>query len=174
MLRRVIFEKVHAASEDIIQLIPFVHAFYAFESPLFYNHYNCEGDVTIIPSSMGIYEGDPWGGALFALAHFSVLCSIANHFPSCLFISITSDIHIIGSFSIVSFAYEHFWIKLHAIGLSIQLFKCITWSPSNLLLDFNTPSQFTTPSKGTTVLGVLLGTSNFTSSFIKNAMLKDV
>jgi hypothetical protein len=35
----------------------FVHAFYAFESPMFYfyNHYNHEGDVTLIPSTMGTF-----------------------------------------------------------------------------------------------------------------------
>jgi hypothetical protein len=41
-------------------------------------------------------------------------------------------------------------------------------------LDFKTPPQFNTPLKGIKVLGVPLGTSSFTSSFIKNALLKDV
>ncbi len=46
--RRVIFQDFCATSKDIIQLIPFVYAFYAFDSPLFYNHHNRESDVTII------------------------------------------------------------------------------------------------------------------------------
>jgi hypothetical protein len=50
----------------------FVHAFYAFESPLFYSHRNREGDVTIIPSAMGTHQGDLLGGALFALAHLGL------------------------------------------------------------------------------------------------------
>jgi hypothetical protein len=105
----VIFQELHVASGDIIQLIPFVHAFYAFESPLFYNHRNHGSDVTITPSAMGIRQGDPWGGgALFTLAHFRALHSIMNHFPYCLFPSIANDTHIIGPFSIVSYAYEHF------------------------------------------------------------------
>jgi hypothetical protein len=45
----------------------------------------------------------------------------------------------------ISFTYEHFQIELRAIGFSIQLQKCVTWSPFCLPLDFNTPSQFTTP-----------------------------
>jgi hypothetical protein len=53
MLRRFIFQKLYVAGGDIMQLIPFVHAFYAFESPLFYNHRNHEGDITVIPSAMG-------------------------------------------------------------------------------------------------------------------------
>jgi hypothetical protein len=85
MLKGVIFQKLCATSGDIIKLIPFVHEFYAIKSPLFYSHYNCEGDVTIILSTMGIRQGDLLGGALFALAHFRVSHSTTNHFPSCLF-----------------------------------------------------------------------------------------
>ncbi len=66
MSKGVIFQKLCTISEDIMQLIPFVHAFYAFESPMFYNHCNHEGDVTIIPFAMGTHQGDPLGGALFA------------------------------------------------------------------------------------------------------------
>jgi len=45
---------------------------------------------------MGIHQGDPLGGALFALAHLKALRSTTNHFPYCLFPSIANDIHIIG------------------------------------------------------------------------------
>jgi hypothetical protein len=68
-----------------MQLIFFFLAFYAFESPLFYNHCNCEGNVTVIPFAMETYLGDPLGGALFTLDHFRVLHSIVNYFPSNLF-----------------------------------------------------------------------------------------
>jgi hypothetical protein len=91
-----------------MQLIPFVCAFYAFESPMFYSHCNHEGNVTIIPFVMGTHQGDPLGGALFALAHFKALHSIINHFFSCLFPSIVNDIHTIGPPSIVTSTYEHF------------------------------------------------------------------
>jgi hypothetical protein len=80
----------------IIQFNPFVHAFHAFESLLSYNHHNRENKVTIIPFARGTYQGDPLRGALFVLAHFRTLHSIANCFPSCLFPSIASDTHIIG------------------------------------------------------------------------------
>ncbi len=68
-----------------MQLIPFIRAFYAIESLLFYNQCNREGDVTFIHYAMGIHQGDPLGRALYALAHFRALCSTTNHFP---FISI--------------------------------------------------------------------------------------
>jgi hypothetical protein len=107
MLRRVKFQEFRVACEDIIQFIPFVCAFYAFEFPLFYNHHNREGDVTFIPFAMGTHQGDPLGKALFTLAHFKALCSITNHLSSYLFPSIVDDIHIIGPPSIVSSTYEH-------------------------------------------------------------------
>jgi hypothetical protein len=73
-------------------IIPFVYAFYAFESPLFYNHCHCEGDVIIILFAMGTHQGDPLGGgALFALTIKRLIISLF-----CLFPSIIDDIHIIG------------------------------------------------------------------------------
>jgi len=54
MSRMVIFQELCVASEDIIQLIPFDCSFYAFESPLFYNHCNHDGDFMVIPFAMGI------------------------------------------------------------------------------------------------------------------------
>jgi hypothetical protein len=93
--RRVIFQELHALGGNIIHLIPFVRAFYAFESPLFYSHHNCDGDVMVIPSTMGTRQSDFLGGALFALTHFRALSFTARHFPSCLFPSIADDIYII-------------------------------------------------------------------------------
>ncbi len=119
-----------------------------------------------------IFGGE--GGHYLLQPILRALYSIANHFPLCLFPSITYDNHIIGPPSILSFAHEHFQIELCETDLSIQLQKCVTWLLSSLPQDFNTPSQFTTPLKGIRVLGVPLGTSTFTSSFIKNAMLKYV
>jgi len=122
----------------------------------------------------GFVKSDPLGGALFVLTHFRALHSTSNHFPSCLFPSIVDDTHIIGPPSIVSYVYEHFQTKFHVIGFSIQLQKCVAWSPFSLSLDFNTPSQFTTLFEGIKVLGVLSSTLTFTSFFIKDAFLEDV
>jgi hypothetical protein len=51
----IIFQELHATNEDIVQLISFVCALYAFESPLFYSHHNHEGDVIVIPSTIGTH-----------------------------------------------------------------------------------------------------------------------
>jgi hypothetical protein len=110
-----IFQELHVANGNIMQLIPFVHALYAFESPLFYSNRNHVGNVSVILFTMGTCQGDPLRGALFTLAHFRAFHFITNHFPSCLFPSIIDDIHIIGLHYIVSFAYEHFQIEFYAI-----------------------------------------------------------
>ncbi len=102
MSKWIIFQELCVIGINIIQLIPFVCEFYTFESPLFYNHHNRERDVIIIPSTMGIRQGDPFEPTLFILTHFRALCSIANHFFSCLFLFIANDIHIINPL-IVSF-----------------------------------------------------------------------
>jgi hypothetical protein len=47
---------------------------------------------------------------------FSILAFVVLKYT----IVFANDIHIISLSSIVSFAYEHFKIKFHAIGLSIQ------------------------------------------------------
>ncbi len=75
---------------------------------------------------------------------------------------------------IISSTYEHFQIEFRAIGLFIEPQKCVTWSFVGLLPDFDTPSQFNTPSKGIRISVVPLNISSFKSSFIKNTLLKDV
>jgi hypothetical protein len=107
VLRGVIFQEFHAEGGDIIQFIPFVCAFYLFESPLFCSHHNHESDDIIIPFAIGIHQGDPLGGTIH-FNHFKALRSIVSHLPSCVFPSIVNDTHIISPFSIVSSVYEHF------------------------------------------------------------------
>jgi hypothetical protein len=60
--RGVIFQELHVIGADIIQFIPFVHAFYEFESHVFYNHYNHGSNFTIIPFAMVILGGGGGGG----------------------------------------------------------------------------------------------------------------
>jgi hypothetical protein len=74
MSKGVIFLKLRLASGNIIQLILIVHAFYAFEYPMFFSHHNHENNITIIPYTMGTHQSNPLGGALFALTHLKVLC----------------------------------------------------------------------------------------------------
>jgi hypothetical protein len=52
---------------------------------------------------MGTRQGDPLGGALFALAYFRALHSTTSHFLSCLVPSIANDTHIVAPLSIDHF-----------------------------------------------------------------------
>jgi hypothetical protein len=108
MSKRVIFQKNCTTCGYVMKFILFVHAFYVFESLLFYNHHNCEGNVIVIPFAMEICKSDPLGKALFTLAHFRALCFTTSHFPSCPFPSIINNIHVIGPYYIELFTYEHF------------------------------------------------------------------
>jgi hypothetical protein len=96
-------------------------------------------DVAMIPFAMETHQSDLLGKVLFTLTHFRALCFTSSRLFSCLFPSITNDMHIISPCSIISSAYEHFQIKFHVISFFIQPLKCVAWSPSSLPLDFNTP-----------------------------------
>ncbi len=71
-------------------------AFYAFEFPLFNNHRNHDGNVTVIPFTMGTCQNDLLGRALFAFVHVNAIYFITNHLSFCIFPSIADDTHIIG------------------------------------------------------------------------------
>jgi hypothetical protein len=45
----------HAIMGTSYNLILFVYTFYAFEYPLFYSHHNRDGDIMVIPSTMGTH-----------------------------------------------------------------------------------------------------------------------
>ncbi len=55
MSRGVIFQELLIIGGNIMQFIPFVHAFHAFESPLFYSYCNHESNLTIILFAMGTH-----------------------------------------------------------------------------------------------------------------------
>ncbi len=139
--------------------------------------------VIVIVKVMSQSSHLPWGllkmilggGHYSFLAHFRALHFTTSHFPCCQFSFIVDDIHIIGMyvFSIISYIYEHFQTELRVICFFIQAQKCVTWSCSGFPPNFNTPSQFTTTSKGIKVLKVPLGTLIFTSSFIKDVLQED-
>ncbi len=61
VLKEVIFQKLHIITTDNIQFILFNRAFYLFESSLYYNHHNYDGDVIVIPSTIILALGQMLG-----------------------------------------------------------------------------------------------------------------
>jgi hypothetical protein len=44
------FQKICVTRGDIVQFIPFVHTFYAFEPLFYYHHDNCDGNTFSVRS----------------------------------------------------------------------------------------------------------------------------
>ncbi|KAL2635465.1 hypothetical protein R1flu_006944 [Riccia fluitans] len=104
--REVLFHELRPATGSLDQLFPFVRSFYAHRSPLHFSHRSHEDEVSLLSSESSTRQGDPLGGALFALAQLRALRIVASEHPLCLFPSLADDTHIVGS-----------------LRLSYQLFK---------------------------------------------------
>jgi hypothetical protein len=63
------FQELCVVVGDIIEVLSFVHNFYASKLSFLYKLHNLEGDVIIL-LTMGTPQCGPFGEPLFALAHF--------------------------------------------------------------------------------------------------------
>lgn len=168
--RATIFRALRSAGPELQALIPFVRGFYALESPLLYSHQELTGEYTLISSAEGTRQGDPLGGPLFAMAHFTALRATAVAHPTCLFPSLSDDTHIIGPPADILAALSTLTSELALLGLRVQPQKCLGWSPSGLPSDFVLPPGFVCPSDGIRVLGSPVGTESFCSTFISDTL----
>ncbi|KAL2621414.1 hypothetical protein R1flu_001619 [Riccia fluitans] len=67
--REAIFHELRSAPGTLDPLFPFVHSFYSQSSPLYFSMGTRTGDISTFLSEVGTRQGDPLGGALFALGH---------------------------------------------------------------------------------------------------------
>ncbi|KAL2612029.1 hypothetical protein R1flu_023721 [Riccia fluitans] len=169
-----LFRELRAATSSLDQLFPFVHSFYAHRSPLYFSHCSCEDEVSLFSSESGTCQGDPLGGALFALAHLCALRAIASEHPLCLFPSLADDTHIVGPLEAIVPAFYTLEDHLSTMGLTIQPTKCVAWSPSGLPSSLSLPPGFTLPFAGLRVLGAPIGSDSFKASFMRDALEVDV
>ncbi|KAL2649469.1 hypothetical protein R1flu_017597 [Riccia fluitans] len=137
-----LFHELRVATGSLDQLFPFVCFFYACPSPLYFSHCSLEDEVTLFSSESDICQGDPLGGALFALAHLRVLRTTASEHPLCLFPSLADDTRIVGPPEAVVPAFHTLEGHLSAVGLTIQPTKCATWSPFGLSSSMSLPQGF--------------------------------
>ncbi len=152
MLCIVMFQELCVVVGDIIEVISFVHNFYASKPSFSYKLHNLKGDVIIL-LTMGTPQGGPFGEPLFALAHLWGFQFALAWFPTCLSFTIVNDTHIISHIFKVWATFKYLTLELNAIGFSIQLHKCIVWSMSCIPNDFILLTLFSTPSNGPKVCG---------------------
>jgi hypothetical protein len=83
---------------QLVQLFPFVQAFYDMQLPLLFSHHSHLGEIVVIHSSIGTWQNDPWG--IFFL-HWGSFLGFVNYlmdfFFSCLFFPIYDDIESLAS-----------------------------------------------------------------------------
>ena len=131
----------------------------------------CEEVVVEIDSATGTRQGDPLGGALFALDHQQALRASAATFQDCAFPSIADDTHIVGPPARVVEAFLHFIAQLAL--LIVQPSKCVSWSPSGLEAFAVLPECVSYATEGIRLLGVLLGAKGYVGGFLSLASEED-
>ncbi|KAL2631235.1 hypothetical protein R1flu_015921 [Riccia fluitans] len=120
-----LFSELRAAIGSLDQLFHFMRFFYVRHLLLYFSHYFCEDEVSLLSSESGTYQGDPLGGALFALAHLCALRTMASEHPLCLFPSLADATHIVGPLEVVMPTFHALEGHLSTMGLTFQSTKCI-------------------------------------------------
>ncbi|KAL2610010.1 hypothetical protein R1flu_028583 [Riccia fluitans] len=156
--REALFRELRVAIGSLDQLFPFVHSFYARCSPLYFSHCSHEDEVSLFLFNSGTHQGDPLGGALFALGHLRALRTMASEHPLCLFPSLADDTHIVGPLEAIVPTFHTLEDHLLAVGLTVQPTKYVAWSPSGL------PSSLSLPSGSLWFIIALLCATSWLSS----------
>ncbi|KAL2635255.1 hypothetical protein R1flu_006734 [Riccia fluitans] len=100
------------------------------------------GDISTLFSQMGTRQGDPLGGALFALGHLRALCSTAAAHPLCIFPSYADETYIAGPVDAILPAFHTLQDQLSWVGLTIQPAKSTAWCSQGLPPSFSLPQGF--------------------------------
>lgn len=111
--RCVVIEELWDAGGELPSLIPFVYRFYCTAALLFYLDHLSIGSFMTIMSKSDTHQGDPIGGALFAMAHLRAIRALSTTFPGCMFLSIGDDTDIVGLTPLVRGLYTRLSISLH-------------------------------------------------------------
>ncbi|KAL2630334.1 hypothetical protein R1flu_015020 [Riccia fluitans] len=104
--REAIFRELGSALGTLDPLFPFVRSFYSQSSPLYFSMGTRTGDISTLLSEVGTRQGDPLGGALFALGHLRALRATMPQHPDCIFPSYADDTHIVGPIDQVLLAFH--------------------------------------------------------------------
>ncbi len=126
--------------------------------------------VTIIESSLGMKQGDPLGGFLFALAHYWTFLKTTTRAPNYVFPSLTDNIHIVGLVSKITCAFDHLLTQLAFVKLRVKMSKCKFWSPSWIFPNIEILQGYTLVINGLCILGVLVGFQDFVTHFLDEVL----
>ncbi|KAL0223440.1 hypothetical protein P9112_002830 [Eukaryota sp. TZLM1-RC] len=105
------------------ELMPYFQTTYSSNSNLHFGN-------SILKSSSGVKQGDPFGPLLFCLAIHSILLQIQVMFHSLKMIAYMDDVVLIGDIKIVKKATVCFKELFNKIGLQLNLLKCVLLSNS--------------------------------------------
>jgi hypothetical protein len=98
---------------------------------------------------------------LFTLAHLHTFRPTITTHPIYVFFSLVDDTHIVGPKSYLVPSFLHCNKKIFALGISVQLTKCVVWFPHGLDCFISFPPGFFTPNVGFYILGAMIGSKSF-------------
>ncbi len=105
-------------------IVPFTKLFYGVHFFLYFQHGQHEEGVIIIESCLGMKQGDPLGGPLFALTHCRAFLKTITQAPKCVFPSLVDDTHIVGIVNEVVLTFDHLLTQLALVGLKVNVSMC--------------------------------------------------
>jgi hypothetical protein len=108
----------------LANIVPFTKLFYGVHSSLYFQHGQHEKGVIIIESFLGMKQGDPLGGHLFALAHCRAFLKIITQAPKFVFPSLMDDTHIMGTVNEFVLIFYHLSTQLALVGLRVKVSTC--------------------------------------------------
>ncbi len=90
--------------------------------------------------------------------------------PRCIFPSLIGDTHIMGPMSEVTCAFDHLSTQLALIGLKVKVSKYKLWNPLTISLDIEILQGYILVLDGLCILGVSMGTQDFTMHFLDKVL----
>jgi len=103
---------------------------------------------------------------LFVMVHLRIIHNIAITHLTYVFFSLANDTHIVGFASNVILVFLQLKQKFSTLRFSVQLTKCVVWSPQWLDYFISLPPRFFTLDSSFHILVAPVGFKSFIESFM--------